>query len=178
MSRFSQYDEDEERLPDGMRRVGYDADTERYQYQDENGDFWEGPPGSRYGALRPVGHHGRLDEENYAQTDPFIDPPSEAQLQHYQKESWRMMMPFFLLVAVFLLVVFWWVGRPAATEVAAPTPVVCGEQSTPHIIKEGDTCWSIAEKYGANVEVLKRENSRLDCDRLQIGAGICVPKSS
>lgn len=35
-----------------MRRVGYDADTQTYTYQDENGTYWEGPEGARYGTLR------------------------------------------------------------------------------------------------------------------------------
>jgi hypothetical protein len=35
-----------------MRRVGYDADTQVYTYQDEDGTYWEGPEGARYGSLR------------------------------------------------------------------------------------------------------------------------------
>ena len=53
MGRWSQYDEDEHRLPEGFRRVGYDADTQRYTYQRlADGTEWEGPAGSRYGELR------------------------------------------------------------------------------------------------------------------------------
>ncbi|GJJ08720.1 hypothetical protein Clacol_002939 [Clathrus columnatus] len=35
-------------LPDRMKRVGYDADTERYMFREGN-DLWEGEPGSYYG---------------------------------------------------------------------------------------------------------------------------------
>jgi hypothetical protein len=34
-----------------MRRVAYDADTQVYTYQDEDGQYWEGAPGNRYGSL-------------------------------------------------------------------------------------------------------------------------------
>jgi hypothetical protein len=50
---FSNYSQDEYRLPEGMRRVGYDADTQVYSYQDTDGSYWEGAPGARYGTLRP-----------------------------------------------------------------------------------------------------------------------------
>jgi len=44
--------QDDYRLPSGMRRVGYDADTQTYTYQDEDGSYWEGAQGARYGTLR------------------------------------------------------------------------------------------------------------------------------
>ncbi len=52
MSLWSRLDTDEERLPDGMLRIGYDADTQVYTYRDEDGSIWEGAPGARYGTLR------------------------------------------------------------------------------------------------------------------------------
>ncbi|MCJ1294175.1 hypothetical protein MMC34_005732 [Xylographa carneopallida] len=52
MGRWSQYDEDDYRLPVGMQRVDYDADTHTYTYQDTDGSYWEGAPGARYGSLR------------------------------------------------------------------------------------------------------------------------------
>ncbi|KAF2430839.1 hypothetical protein EJ08DRAFT_212560 [Tothia fuscella] len=176
MSRFAQYDEDSRRLPEGMTRVGYDADTERYSFQDRDGNYWEGPPGSRYGTLRPVGHHPQENDE----TDPFLGspPPSEQHLDHYQKESWRMMMPFFLLCAVFLLVVFWWVGRSSDDGTPTPAPVVCSEHSITYAIKKGDTCWDIARACGSTVQDLNRKNSGLDCAKLHIGSSICIPKTA
>jgi hypothetical protein len=53
--------QDEGRLPDGMERVGYDADTEVYTYQDEQGNYWQGEPGSRYGELRRTGTRGAVN---------------------------------------------------------------------------------------------------------------------
>ena len=29
-------------MPEGMQRVGYDADTQKYTFRDRNGAFWEG----------------------------------------------------------------------------------------------------------------------------------------
>ncbi|KAK3369249.1 hypothetical protein B0T24DRAFT_357335 [Lasiosphaeria ovina] len=51
MGRWSHLDTDEERLPPGMTRVGYDADTQIYTYRDTDGIIWEGVPGSQYGTL-------------------------------------------------------------------------------------------------------------------------------
>ena len=34
-----------------MKRVGYDADTQKYTFEDENGDLWEGPEGAEYGEM-------------------------------------------------------------------------------------------------------------------------------
>lgn len=54
MGRWSHLDTDEERLPDGMTRVGYDGDTQIYTYQDNDGSYWEGAPGVKYGRLYRV----------------------------------------------------------------------------------------------------------------------------
>ena len=45
MGRWAYLDTDEERLPEGMRRVGYDARTQTYTYRDTTttgGTAWEG----------------------------------------------------------------------------------------------------------------------------------------
>ncbi|KAK3302592.1 uncharacterized protein B0T15DRAFT_543323 [Chaetomium strumarium] len=54
MGRWSHLDTDEERLPEGMTRVAYDADTQIYTYRDSDGSYWEGAPGVRYGKLHRV----------------------------------------------------------------------------------------------------------------------------
>ncbi|KAF7507390.1 hypothetical protein GJ744_010449 [Endocarpon pusillum] len=55
MDRYARLDSDESRLPDGMRRVGYDADTQRYTFEDTDGSYWEGPEGAQYGVLHRAG---------------------------------------------------------------------------------------------------------------------------
>ncbi|KAF9492676.1 hypothetical protein BDN71DRAFT_1451143 [Pleurotus eryngii] len=54
MGRWTQYDEDAYRLPAGIERTAYDADTGVYTYRDGNGQIYEGSPHQRYGTLRPV----------------------------------------------------------------------------------------------------------------------------
>ncbi|KAK3942334.1 hypothetical protein QBC46DRAFT_74042 [Diplogelasinospora grovesii] len=55
MGRWSHLDSDADRLPEGMTRVGYDADTQVYTYRDDaDGSLWEGAPGSVYGRLTRV----------------------------------------------------------------------------------------------------------------------------
>ncbi|KDQ62849.1 hypothetical protein JAAARDRAFT_28824 [Jaapia argillacea MUCL 33604] len=55
MGRWTQYDEDDYRLPEGMKRVGYDADTQTYTYRYRDSSVWEGSPGASYGVLTKVG---------------------------------------------------------------------------------------------------------------------------
>ncbi|KAH8833780.1 hypothetical protein DL96DRAFT_1578376 [Flagelloscypha sp. PMI_526] len=56
MGRWTQYDEDDYRLPEGMKRVGYDADTQQYTYKDSAGQAWQGEPRAQYGTLNRVYH--------------------------------------------------------------------------------------------------------------------------
>ena len=44
----------DENLPHGMHRVGYDADSQTYTYQDADGSLWESEPAMEYGRLRSV----------------------------------------------------------------------------------------------------------------------------
>ena len=73
MGRWSHLDTDEERLPDGMTRIGYDADSQTYTYRDSDGSTWEGAPGNQYGKLFKV------------KTPPAASPPSprEIFLHHF-----------------------------------------------------------------------------------------------
>ncbi|KAH8895636.1 hypothetical protein GQ53DRAFT_761419 [Thozetella sp. PMI_491] len=54
MGRWAYLDTDEERLPEGMTRIGYDADSQTYTYRDSDGSRWTGAPGNRYGHLSKV----------------------------------------------------------------------------------------------------------------------------
>lgn len=51
MGRWAYLDTDKERLPEGMTRIGYDADTQVYTFRDATGSLWRGAPGCRYGKL-------------------------------------------------------------------------------------------------------------------------------
>jgi hypothetical protein len=71
MGRWSHLDSDEERLPWGMKRIGYDSDTQTYTYRDSDGSLWEGTSGSQYGTLRRVGGGSRA-----APAPPPPPPPA------------------------------------------------------------------------------------------------------
>ncbi|KAI0191536.1 LysM domain-containing protein [Xylaria flabelliformis] len=183
MSRWSQYDTDEERLPEGMKRIGYDADTQTYTFRDADGSLWESASGNRYGQLRrvasepPPPSYDEDDESSPAQPLTYGGPDGSGG----RRASWRQeMMPllnWFLLVGVFLLVVIWFISRASK---GSPEEVVrsCDADATPYDIKAGDTCWAIAETGSISVDDLLKSNEDLDCDHLSVGETICVPASS
>ncbi|KAI0874787.1 carbohydrate-binding module family 50 protein [Hypoxylon argillaceum] len=176
MARWSEYDTDEERLPEGMQRIGYDADTQVYTFRDAQGGTWESAPGSQYGRLSRV--RDAAAPPAYAEED---DESSPSQPLTYgpgggAQPSWRQeMMPllnWFLLVGLFLLVVLWFIsGGSSKREVVRR----CAGDTAPYKIKAGDTCWAIAEARSLSVDVLLENNEGLDCDKLSIGETICVP---
>lgn len=69
MGRWGQLDTDEERLPHGVRRVGYDTDTQKYTYRDKSGTMYESAPGVQYGRLYRIG-----TVPASAATNPFRAP--------------------------------------------------------------------------------------------------------
>lgn len=172
MSRFSQYDTDEERLPEGMERIGYDADTEVYTFQDADGSYWESAPGNRYGQLTRVG--AAPAPEDGDDTEPFLISEDV-----YPKKSWRHeMMPllnFGLIIGLCLLGLFWYLHFSGS----ASTPAVnCADGWSTYKIQSGDTCWSIGEDKEITVEDLIHDNPLLNCNTLGVGTKICVPASS
>ena len=52
---LSRYDysniQDDYRLPEGMKRVGYDADSGKYFFRDNEGQLWEGQEGVEFGEM-------------------------------------------------------------------------------------------------------------------------------
>lgn len=171
MSRFSRYDTDEERLPDGMTRVGYDADTQVSTFQDSDGSYWESAPGSQYGNLTRVGGGGTVE---YAEdTEPFLISEGAAN----SRTSWRHeLMPllnFGVIIGSFLLLIFWIITRGESPN---KEPLVsCGDATSPYKIQDGDTCWSIGEESGISVDDLLKANPSIDCAKLGVGTEICVP---
>ncbi|EIW81974.1 hypothetical protein CONPUDRAFT_164672 [Coniophora puteana RWD-64-598 SS2] len=53
-NRFTQHADDSARLPEGMRRIAYDADSERYTFRDHSGQLYQSHPGNTYGELVAV----------------------------------------------------------------------------------------------------------------------------
>ncbi|KAI9445363.1 hypothetical protein H4582DRAFT_2109035 [Lactarius indigo] len=176
MGRWSQYDEDEYRLPEGMKRVGYDADSGRYLFRDKDGSLWEGQEGTHFGemtrgtrallSLLTILDFGDV-ENGSARVGGYAPIPGSADSTTHPRYStgspYRMIFPFFLIIIVVLLLVWRVVVSPGA--------------SSRVTVVAGDTCWRIAETHGCGLEGLKRVNAGLRCERLMPGDQICVPLS-
>lgn len=168
MSRFSRYDTDEERLPEGMTRVGYDADSQVYTFRDSDGSYWESASGSQYGNLTKVGEADPEADD----TEPFLG----AQHRISWRSELRPFLNFGVIIGLSLIGLYYFLYWSAGTE-GEMTPVVeCGEGSTAYAVQKGDTCWGIANKDGVSVEELLRMNEGLDCDLLKVDDWICVPE--
>ncbi|KAG1811268.1 uncharacterized protein BJ212DRAFT_564307 [Suillus subaureus] len=46
--------QDSHRLPEGIKRIAYDADTQQYTFRDRSGQLYQNPSGETYGVLKPV----------------------------------------------------------------------------------------------------------------------------
>jgi hypothetical protein len=89
------------RLPEGMQRIGYDADTQRYSFRDQDGSLWESATGNRYGELRPVGQASSGEDVE----------AMNVMIEEDEQSAMRTMLPFGILIFLFLLGVFKLVDR-------------------------------------------------------------------
>jgi LysM repeat protein len=55
-----------------------------------------------------------------------------------------------------------------------PPPPDC-EGGLLYAVRRGETCYSIARKFGISLSKLEMANPGVDCDRLQIGELLCIP---
>ncbi|KAH9996483.1 hypothetical protein BJV77DRAFT_987268 [Russula vinacea] len=183
MGRWSQYDEDDYRLPEGMKRVGYDADSGKYFFRDDEGHTWEGQEGAHFGEMTRVSdgaavtHSDEDDVENGPRREDGYAPLSgdadgSPHPKHSSGSPYRMLFPFFLIIIVVLLLVWRLIISPGLTPVKYSK---CPEGSTRVAVVAGDTCWRIAEAHGCGLEVLKKANANIVCERLIPGDQICVP---
>ncbi|KAJ8085155.1 hypothetical protein PM082_003939 [Marasmius tenuissimus] len=222
MGRWTQYDEDSYRLPEGFKRVGYDADRQKYIFEDTAGATWEGREGEEFGemkkgvyepdAYRPPGSNNRIspfcavsggsgrsqnaedDDVEYGGGSGRADGyqrlpggPNQATAQSARTGAYRTIFPFFLIIAVVLLLVL----RAVSPQSSRPVTPECvhSDESLVQTIRSGDTCWGICEdswgKHGEDTgkcleklieeNKLQNEGRGINCDRLVAGQGICVP---
>ncbi|KPM43296.1 hypothetical protein AK830_g3292 [Neonectria ditissima] len=171
MSRFSRYDTDEERLPEGMTRIGYDADEQVYTFRDSDGSIWESAPGNQYGRLTKVSDGDGVGD-HAEDNAPFLGP-SEPYLEPSWRRDMRPLLNFGVLIGLFLIFLFWFLHWSAKTPDA---PVVaCADGTSPYTIHAGDTCWDIAEKHGLSMDDLTKNNLGLNCKSLRVNSQICLP---
>ncbi|KIM32222.1 carbohydrate-binding module family 50 protein [Serendipita vermifera MAFF 305830] len=156
--RWSQYDEPSYRTG-GMERVGYDADTERYYFQ-EGTELYEGEPGAEFGGqLRHVGQAPRQRANAAAESN---------------KLAWRQLAPFLLIVGVVLLL-FLKMFLVPSSPVNPPATRECPQGLVTYEVVSGDSCWSIADGRGWTLEKLSHANPGLSCEPLSLGTTVCVP---
>ncbi|KAI0706016.1 hypothetical protein C8T65DRAFT_652470 [Cerioporus squamosus] len=193
MGRWTQYDEDSYRLPEGMKRVGYDSDTGKYYYRDGGGSLWEGAEGAQYGELKRVSHAPIPTGSDRAQEEPSdeeaeiggradgyrplpVDANGNVRQTGRSDSAYRMILPFFLMIAVFLLLVFRLVH--SSTPSRPPEAVLCPGSSEVYHVSRGDTCWDLAQARGCSVDDILTFNSDLRCESLRPGQAICLPRKA
>ena len=152
-----------------MERIGYDADTQTYTFRDANGALYESESGNRYGELWPA---GRGPQRSTSQVEYH-----NTQIKKSSRESIKMILPFALLVLVFLLLMFRFLGG-AGANADLGEQAHCAEGDSSVQVAEKDTCYEIGKAHGLGVDELLGwvGNEDVDCDHLRIGQQICVPK--
>ncbi|KAF7366402.1 hypothetical protein MSAN_00897000 [Mycena sanguinolenta] len=80
MGRWTQDQEDASRLPEGVKRIGYDADSARYKFCDREGNLYLGPPHEYYGALTLVGKTSRPPSSSDDRPQAFAPEKSRPEL--------------------------------------------------------------------------------------------------
>ncbi|KAG1783447.1 hypothetical protein EV702DRAFT_1041115 [Suillus placidus] len=128
MGRWTQYDEDDYRLPEGVKRVGYDADIGRYNFRDREGLVYKGPEGSKFGDFTLVSEiPSSIPQDVEEDSDLKAAPTStdgyrilalDENGTRYNPRggAYRTLFPFFLIIAVVLFLV--WRLVPLPTRIA------------------------------------------------------------
>ncbi|KAJ7589512.1 hypothetical protein C8J56DRAFT_938779 [Mycena floridula] len=178
MGRWTQYDEDEYRLPEGMTRIGYDSDSGRYLFKDHAGNIWQGAEGAEFSEMTRVSgpsSSDQRDEEDVppARADGYQALAPDANSSPYQetRSPYRTLFPFFLVIGVILLSVWRFVLNPGF----APPPRPCPDHSVAYMVAPGDSCWAISNAHGKTVEELQGLNPTLVCQNLMPGSTVCLP---
>ncbi|KAG6897094.1 hypothetical protein C0992_004178 [Termitomyces sp. T32_za158] len=195
MGRWTQEDEDDYRLPEGMKRTGYDTDTGRYYFTDQDGNVWQGAQGAQFsemtlvseGNQRPSRSRERENDDLDIETaparsdgyQPLTVDPSEPHLSYRarvlgQQAAYRTIFPFFLVIGVLLLLAW----RLLISPVLSTPPSACPFNTTIYWVQPGDSCWEIGRMHGCGLEKLREINPGLDCAALMPGTTVCLPVAS
>jgi len=186
MGRWTQYDEDDYRLPEGMKRIGYDSDTGRYYFRDADGSIWQSAEGSEYGDLTKVSDPPKSllstgsdndDVEATPRTRDGYQPLHQdlnrtmAASRIATQNAYRTFFPFFLIIAVFLLLVWRLVVAP---DILTGNKK-CPEGTALYYIQPGDSCWDVARSHRIDLDRFKSLNPKVNCDLLLPGVAVCLP---
>lgn len=191
MGRWSQYDEDDYRLPEGMKRVGYDSDSGRYYFRDADSTYWRGAQGEYFGEMTKVedsevpntilpGNNDGYDLEasprpRNGDYEMVLDEEHRpmAHNARVSVDSFRSLFPFFLIIAVVILLIWRLVIPPGLWTPAR----VCPEGTSLHWIQPGESCWELSSHHGWSLEKFKEANPKVVCDPLMPGTSVCLPPS-
>lgn len=186
MGRWTQYDEDEHRLPEGMERIGYDSDNGCYYFRDRDGVVWQGAEGAEFSEMIRVSS-GALPTLEEVQYEDLEAAPTRA--DGYQRLSanavgtpmaykknpdtnaYRTLFPFFLIIAVVLLLVWRLIVSPGLS----PPVSTCPKTTTLYWVQPGDSCWDISQTHGCSLDAFKELNRKVDCTVLMPGTTVCLP---
>ncbi|KAF9535627.1 hypothetical protein CPB83DRAFT_842067 [Crepidotus variabilis] len=191
MGRWTQYDEDDYRLPEGMKRIGYDSDSGRYYFRDTDGSIWKGAEGVEFGEMTkvnglPSSLAGGSEAEDTRGTDVEASPrrrngdyelltdDQDQPMAHRSTvnvDSFKSLFPFFLIIAVILLLVWRLIVSPGLST----PPKKCPENTSPHWIQPGDSCWELSRTHSWTLDQFKEANPKVECDPLIPGTSICLP---
>ncbi|KAJ7603634.1 hypothetical protein DFH06DRAFT_1256405 [Mycena polygramma] len=182
MGRWTQYDEDSTRLPEGMERIGYDSDTGRYYFRDRDGSVWQGAQGAEFSEMTRVSDGAEANASSSSPEEDIEAAPRRS--DGYQAlptntngritsnaGAYRTLFPFFLLIGVVLLLIWRLVLSPVLTEPQNPCPA----DATRYMVQPGDSCWEISRTHGCTLDELEKMNLMLNCDRLMPGTTVCLP---
>jgi len=194
MGRWTQYDEDDYRLPEGMKRVGYDADSGRYYFRDSDGTLWRGAEGVEFGEMKRVdnlpssiaGAEG--DTEDRRAEDLEASPHTRNggyqllsddhsrltdQPPRVNVGSYRTLFPFFLIIVVVLLLIWRLILSPGLSTPAKK----CPEGTSSYWAQPGDSCWEVSQEHRWSMDKFKEANPKVVCDPLMPGTALCLPPS-
>ncbi|KAG6901970.1 hypothetical protein C0995_006069 [Termitomyces sp. Mi166 len=192
MGRWTQEDEDDFRLPEGMKRTGYDADTGRYYFTDMNGSVWEGAQGAQFSEMTLVSQSNSRSGTNREQEDDDVDveaaparsdgyqplavDPSQTHVSYRtvvlgRAAAYQTILPFFLVIGVLLLLAW----RLLISPILSTPPSACSGNTTAYWVQPGDSCWEIGRTNGCGLEKLREMNPGLDCAALMPGTTVCLP---
>ncbi|KAJ7842196.1 hypothetical protein B0H14DRAFT_2781160 [Mycena olivaceomarginata] len=186
MGRWTQYDSDEYRLPEGMERIGYDSDTGRYYFKDGGGAVWQGAQGAEFSQMTRVSDGAGADgaSSSYPPDEDIEAAPRRADgyqalatdangryTSSLNTSAYRTLFPFFLLIGVVLLLVWRLILSPG---LAAPKNP-CPPHATKYLVEPGDSCWEISRTHGCSLDDFKKFNTKVNCDRLMPGTTVCIP---
>jgi len=169
-----------------MKRVGYDADTGRYYFRDRDGAVWQGAEGAEFSEMTKVSDapHAMPDDNQDedleaapTRADGYqplsTDTNTMAYKPYINTSAYTTLFPFFLLIAVMLLLIWRLVLSPGLANPAE----MCPKNTTGYWVQPGDSCWEIARVHGCSFDEFKELNQKVQCDPLMPGTTVCLPDS-